>query len=121
MKYLHYMKIPSPVYNNMIIEMIANNKQFDINEHEFIITNRESFEVSKKYKNVIFDPNYNVDKINHNSRNYDYIFIHGFSFKYYEQLLLKKKSLKKMIWCVWGHDLYKISEYNRREDENPID
>ncbi|MBM6752283.1 TDP-N-acetylfucosamine:lipid II N-acetylfucosaminyltransferase [Mediterraneibacter glycyrrhizinilyticus] len=120
MKYLHYMKIPSPVYNNMIIEMIANNKQFDINEHEFIITNRESFEVSKKYKNVIFDPNYNVDKINHNSRNYDYIFIHGFSFKYYEQLLLKKKSLKKMIWCVWGHDLYKISEYNRREDENPI-
>lgn len=44
--------------------------------------------------------------------NYDYIFIHAMNFSCKQLLKLNKKVYKKIIWCVWGHDLYFNNECN---------
>lgn len=105
MKYLHYMPVSSPLYNNMIIDMINNNECFDSYEHEFYLINKQSLKYN--YNNVSFIPNYNANKLQKDSVNYDYIFIHGWNFSFYEQIFLRKRLLNKIIWCVWGHDLYR--------------
>lgn len=109
MKYLHVMTMDSPLYNNMIVEMINNEFGFNANDHEFVFTNDNSYNISKRYPNTRCRIDY-LDKKLRNIRNdstkFDFILMHNLNLTKQQFLFLNKKLANQMIWCVWGSDLY---------------
>lgn len=112
-KYLHYMPEPSAVYNDMIIKMINEQEGFNKNEHLFVIKNKASYNISSKYNNVI-NLQYSLMRITScKIKDFDYIILHGLDIGIISEVLLKGSTKRKIVWCVWGHDLYRYSNtYN---------
>lgn len=109
-KYLHVMPHMSVLYNRQFITMINENKDyFDANEHLFIVANDEVIKGFKNYQNVVLEKDITIDS-NILSRYIDsckFVFLHeNLTISVKTMLKLGKKRLKKIIWCVWGHDLY---------------
>lgn len=113
------MPIDSNIYNNMIIEMINSDRRFDVTEHFFLFTNKASFEISKQYENVYFTQK-SFSCILKEALEIDYIFIHGLNISFFQEILIKKDIAHKLIWCVWGHDLYRYSSTFNKESANKI-
>ncbi len=105
MKYLHYMPVPSIIYNHNVIEIINENKDIP-GEHVFCLLDKECYEQNAGYSNVLYKPNYSIRQFNKDAQNYDFIVIHGLDFSFFDMLKINKVISKKIIWCVWGHDLY---------------
>lgn len=113
MRILHYMAVPSKRYNETFINMIHENFCFFSDDHIFWITTDESFSVSNRHKNVFLKKEHRIAQLNREAMHFDLIVIHGFQFKPYELLLIRKKTRRKMAWCVWGHDLYRIKNIQK--------
>lgn len=106
-KYVHIMSHLSFVYNAQIVYMI-NENDFHEDEHLFIISEPKVYETLKQYKNVIFVENISTD-INELKKYADickYIFLHSNTLPRKVLFKLNKNVLNKIIWCIWGHDLY---------------
>jgi len=100
----------------MIIKMINEENCFTSNNHKFLFTNKVSFEESSKYQNVELDEyvlDKNLKKFTLLTQNYDFIFLHALSFSTKQLLSLKKVDAQKIIWCVWGHDLYSKNFFSK--------
>lgn len=88
-----------------------NPRFFDKNEHLFIIANKNVYDDVKKYKNVKFDSSIldNHITIKKYAEQTSYIFLHeNQTIKLKTMLRLRRQVLNKIIWCVWGHDLYEV-------------
>lgn len=114
-KIVHIMPHSSVLYNGTIIEMINTNiNDFKIEEHLFIVSNEKVYNAYKNYENVILETNIckNMKLFKKYTENCDCIFLHSNTLNAHQLLTLNKKILKKIIWCEWGHDLYK----NKKND-----
>lgn len=112
-KYVHIMSHESKIFNKQVIDMINSNKHlFEPEEHIFIIQNEEVYNQIEKSENVIweYDISSNIKKIKRYANICDYIFLHSNTLSTFTLLFLNNKILNKIIWCVWGHDLYQKSE-----------
>lgn len=118
MNILHIMPIGSPVYNENIIKMINYNKtDFMRNKHKFILVNESNRNLIYKYENVEFNSNIlkgRLKNFNKICSDYDYIFLHSLSLNNKQMFFLKKENLKKIVWCIWGHDLYKKNNFEKK-------
>lgn len=104
MKYVHLLPINSPIFNEEYIKLINNN--FDMTEHTFFLRYPLK-EIQNKYLNCILDEKcFEVDSLKKIEKEYDYIFMHSKFYSNKEILKIKKNTLRKIVWCVWGHDLY---------------
>ena len=111
MLYIHIMPHHSKVHNYRLIRMIEDNPRlFGNDEHVFVIRDREVFESKmENLRNVILeeDIDKNYKKFCEYVDRSDYVFLHENTIVSLKILCrLKKRRLKKIIWCVWGHDLY---------------
>lgn len=110
-KYIHIMLHESS-HNLSVIEMINNNPEFNSNEHLFVILYKSLFDMCYKYKNIILDERV-LDKDMRNFTKYldscDYVFLHCHRLSTKHMLKLNSRRMSKMIWCVWGHDLYNFN------------
>lgn len=114
MKILHYMPVPSKIYNKIFIDMIQNDSRFNEDEHIFWILTEESYQISKNEKNVYLKKKHLISELKKINNYVDVIIIHGFEFKFYELLCLNSDIRKKMAWVVWGHDLYRMKDITQR-------
>lgn len=108
-KYVHIMSHFSTVYNVQIVYMINENlSYFNKDEHLFIISNRNVYEQVKDYENVILEKNIstNFKKFKKYANMCNYIFLHSNTLSAKVLALSSKKTLNKIVWCEWGHDLY---------------
>lgn len=103
-KYLHVIDQVSPTFTlqtivliNEIINMSDNSK--------FITTDEKLFKDTQKYDNIVYEKKI-VKYLNDNYQKFDYIFIHAMNFSIKDLLKINPEVMKKVIWCVWGHDLY---------------
>lgn len=112
-KYVHIMPHESTTYNAEIINMINNDKNFNKSDHLFIIANQQVYNQVKNYSNVIYEKDVcnNMKKFKECTTECNYIFLHSNTLSTINLLILNRKILNKIIWCVWGHDLY--SKRNR--------
>ncbi|NCC00375.1 MAG: hypothetical protein EOM34_06805 [Clostridia bacterium] len=108
MKFLHYMPIKSDLYNGGTIRMINESSDFNSNEHAFFVKYPVGIEDIDNYNNVHLKPSISIADFIQFEKDYDYIILHAWSIPYTQQPFIPKKVAKKMIWCVWGHDLYKL-------------
>lgn len=114
----------------MILHLFANdkfvkdfidkiNQLFGENNHEFIIFPAESKYFKRGdivYSNVSFADLSNIRKeLKQKFKSVDRVIIHGFFMGVKDNIYiyhyLKKYSIK-LIWCVWGADLYNQYDYN---------
>lgn len=111
-KYVHIMLHTAIIHNSTIVELL-NNKDigFKPSEHRFIIQHRNVYEACNKYSNVVLDE----EVISRNMKNFikyseqsKYIFLHCNELTARQLLKIDKKIMCKIIWCVWGHDLYYV-------------
>lgn len=109
-KFLHVMPHVSTVYNKQIIEMINSNPDFfNPDEHLFILAHQDVYDDVKHYKNTKFEPEVitNHKIIETYATQAQYIFLHeNQTIRLKTMLKLQRKTLHRIIWCIWGHDLY---------------
>lgn len=113
------MPVDSNIYNNMIISMINNDNRFEVSEHTFIFTQIASYQISKQYKNVYYSTK-SFTQILKLATESDFIFVHGLNISFFQEILVKKEVAHKIIWCVWGHDLYRYSSTFSKENVKKI-
>ncbi len=100
---LHLMWMDSS-FNTRLVD--ALNACFPQDVNRFVYRNKRTF--PKDYKNCVLDPTlFSPEQINLQSENYDQIFLHSLYLKDPEILRLSDAAAAKIIWVVWGHDLYK--------------
>lgn len=109
-KYLHVFVRAALNYNKSIVEMINDEKfGFNRNEHLFVMKAESNYEALKVYENVIYEGNIiepSMKRFNEYAAKSQHIFLHSNELTYFELLHLRKATIRKIIWCVWGHDLY---------------
>jgi hypothetical protein len=94
-------------YNNEFIKLINEENILDKNEHLFVIVYNTPIACLQNYDNVIYKIKFNLRDLYQYSKKTHYIILHSFSFSIMETLLMKNSITKKLVWFVWGHDLYK--------------
>lgn len=109
-KYVHLMPHISTIYNRQIIDMINQNpKYFNKTDHVFVIANKDVYSRVKEYTNTVFDNTilHNHHSIEKHAKSAQYIILHeNQSISLKTMLQLRRSTLNKIVWCVWGHDLY---------------
>lgn len=88
--------------------MIMKDEKFHRNEHLFWMRTRESYELSKEYENVCFKNKHIVSELKKLYKSLDLIILHGLDFKVHEFLTIPAPVRQKIVWVVWGHDLYRV-------------
>ena len=117
MKYIHIMSMNSFYYNETVINMINDrNDLFDKKQHTFVVNNQEGYQKFKKTNNIIYDEKMCSEKNLKNLKKYiddaDFVFLHSNPLTVTQLLYLDTKRLRKIIWVVWGHDLYVLPNNN---------
>ncbi len=97
-------------YNTRVIQMINVRPEFHQDEHHFIVSSKKVYEIVAHYRNVELRPEILKKEFKYFleiAKQAKYIFIHSLSLSFYRMLSLRSSVAKKIIWCVWGHDLYR--------------
>lgn len=111
MKYVHIMPHQSLIHNRRLIRMFNDNPDyFKKDEHLFVVGFRKVYEAGlSDTKNVVLEEDIakNYRKFRKYVDEVDFVFLHENTIVSMRTLLrLGRKRLNKIIWCVWGHDLY---------------
>ncbi len=114
---IHFMTINSPIFNIELIKLINSN--FNNSEHLFILSNHENYNMVREYKNCIYDKDIiSLNKLNYYSDKSDYIILHSNPYNNFKLIFIKKNIARKIVWCIWGSDLYQKYEFNINQDKN---
>ena len=102
MKNLHLMPMSSVFDDDLIIEL---NSHFPQEDNIFIVKSlRERIKI---YNNCIADKDaFTAQYINDNEEKYQNIFLHSLFLNNEQLFRLSPKARRKIVWIVWGHDLY---------------
>lgn len=103
---LHIMSNGNSTHNGSIINLI-NNRELGFNpeEHVFVMTKESSYKDFSRYENVELNESIlasDMKEFNRYASRFDYIILHRNSFTCAQIYRIKRKYLKKIIWCVWG-------------------
>ena len=100
---LHLMWMDSG-YNTRLVD--ALNAYFPQDINHFVYRNARNF--PKNYENCVLDSTlFSPEQINLQSEVYDQVFLHSLFLQDREILRLSDAAAAKIVWVVWGHDLYK--------------
>lgn len=113
---MHFLVAGSVIFNGLIIERFNNRLLgFNPEDHHFIITDTETYKKFSHYKNTSLDElliSSNMKSFKNYINQSEYIFLHCNTLNVWQLLLLNRKELNKIIWVVWGSDLYRSSLYD---------
>lgn len=105
-KYIHILPVPS-IFSKELINAINNTDIFIKDNHLFLVDENKIFDFSNHYQNVIQVKELKknqIELINSIHESVKYIFIHFLDFKL--SYSIPDKVARKIIWRVWGDDLY---------------
>lgn len=107
-RFLHFMSVPSPVFNSVLIELVNSAAAEEKGgEHLFMLSKRDTFEqLSARYDNVRYEPDQSLSTIRKYDTGKEVLVLHSLFLNNSEQRHLKWSEARRIVWCVWGHDLY---------------
>lgn len=104
MRCLHLMPMNSSINVDLIHQI---NRHFPPEEHLFVLS--AARDDTRDIPNCTVAPDhFHVQFLNQNHAQYDIIFLHSLFYSPNELLALRDEAAQKIIWCVWGHDLYSV-------------
>lgn len=105
---LHLMPIYSGFNRNLIV---ALNTHIPAEENIFVV--REPFPGMGSLPNCIADPSrFSVRFINDHAAEYHRIILHYNIFRAHDIMRLSDEAAAKIVWVVWGDDLYYVKRHN---------
>ena len=103
MKNLHLMWMDS-IFNTRLVDVLNLRFKHDLNY--FVYRTKRAF--PNGIDNGVVDSGmFSAEAINRLSTQWDRIFLHSLYLKHKELLKLSPEAARKIVWVVWGHDLYK--------------
>ncbi|MDD2519302.1 MAG: TDP-N-acetylfucosamine:lipid II N-acetylfucosaminyltransferase [Bacilli bacterium] len=115
-KYIHILSSGSTIFNGLIIERFNNQSLgFNPDDHHFILTNAETYNNFSHYTNTSLDElliSSNMKSFKSYISQSENTFLHCNTLSVWQLFHLNKKELNKIIWVVWGSDLYRGSWVN---------
>ena len=106
MKNLHLMPMNSTFDDDFIVEM---NNNFLLDENLFVLSQER--EIVNNQKNVIVAPNrFTSEYINNHYQEFRHIVLHSLFLSEDQIIQLSDEAARKIVWCVWGHDLYQVKK-----------
>ena len=107
-KNLHLMSVYSSFSTDLVREL---NEHFPKDKNLFIF--RFATPKTEFFINCIENPNaFNVDYINEHCAEYQTIFVHYMFLQPHQLMRLTDEAARKIIWVVWGDDLYHLNIRN---------
>ena len=110
-KYIHLMPMGASSFCVNFILFI--NKFFPIHEHLFVLMSKNVSEKLAGVDNVVYEDRNRVEVLNEYLPLGDSIILHSLSYSIGTFLFMKRSSLRKMTWWVWGNDLYMTHRIRR--------
>ncbi len=108
-EFIHYFMIDSPIFNRAIEDIIKMLNEEE--KHLFVYRFKNSYDKSNKTENVIYDPSIGkAENINKYMNDHSFIIMHSLCYSGKEYKKIDKNTAKRMIWCVWGSDLYYLKK-----------
>ena len=96
--YIHYFLMDSFVFNKSIQTLIEEND----NKHSHLFV----YKTSQQENNFVDETIKDVQSIEKYLKVGKFIVIHGLKYKTWQILKIKDSFASRLIWCVWGSDLY---------------
>lgn len=107
--FTHFMSVNSPIFNNTFIRLI--NEEFNPEEHMFILGNRDIYaSLTAQYDNVAFEAFFNLTTVDKYDNGINFLIIHGMFLTSSEICRMDNNMIKRIVWCIWGHDLYYVDK-----------
>ncbi|MEE0265485.1 MAG: TDP-N-acetylfucosamine:lipid II N-acetylfucosaminyltransferase [Acutalibacteraceae bacterium] len=102
--FVHFFLINSPVYNPATEKMLkAHSGMFS---HLFVYAHKENFgepAPDRACDHTIIE---SVKAIKEYLKQGKYVVLHALEYSNRQLLALDKATAKRVIWCIWGHDVY---------------
>lgn len=105
-KYLHLMPGGNSIFNIEFIKFIETN--FTIEDHLFVVFAATPSKDLEGYSNVIYKNKFDLETSYLFAFLSDWIFLHGLYYSAWELIRMKHNFAAKIVWCVWGNDLYRF-------------
>lgn len=106
MNFIHLMTVNSPIFNGELIKII--NGYMASKNHCFYLMHFDNYKKVANYENCIFDPNIqSLSSLYEYADRSDFIIIHSLFYSEKDIIDMPENLAKKIVWCVWGHDLYR--------------
>lgn len=108
MKYdfIHFFMINSPIYNTTTEKMLTENTGYS---HLFVYRFQDYMDTNSK--NAIYDNTIDqINRIKYYLNIGKYVVIHALEYSKQSIAQLDKTTCQKLIWCVWGHDIYRMNK-----------
>ena len=103
MKNIHLMWMDSN-FNQRLVQVL--NERFPHEDNLFVWRTERTF--PEGLDNACVDPSkFSVEAINSLSAEWDQIFLHSLFLTDRQLLSLSEDAARKIVWVVWGHDLYR--------------
>ena len=115
MKCLHVFTLNKVRHNGNIVKMISEleaDGEINDTKNDFLVFDQSIYNEFADKCNCIYSKEKKAKAINSRTEGYDIIFLHCLNLSAFEVLKLKKSAIKKMIWVIWGHDLYLNNDEN---------
>lgn len=102
--HIHFMWGRS-LFNTELIKFI--NQEMDSSGHLFVIFNVSNLNELVQDQNVVCERDEGLKTLYKYSAIGENIILHSLPYSAWEVMCMKKHVSEKIIWCVWGHDLYR--------------
>ena len=77
--------------------------------HLFVCQHKNNFDRISNKSNAVYDPSIcDINHINNYLCQSKYVVFHSLEYTKKQINSLGIENPKRIIWCIWGHDLYKI-------------
>ncbi len=105
-KYIHMMPMGASSFCVKFILFVNENIG---GEHLFVLKAQNPIAELSQFDNVVYEwGNSNIDILYKYVNRGEIIILHSFPYDLYSCVFINKCLLNKIIWWVWGHDLYKV-------------
>ncbi|MDD2951873.1 MAG: TDP-N-acetylfucosamine:lipid II N-acetylfucosaminyltransferase [Parabacteroides sp.] len=106
-KYIHLMPGGNSIFNIEFIKFVSNN--FTVEDHLFVVFANTPIKDLERYSNVIYKNKFDLKTSYSFTHLADWIFLHGLCYSAWELIRMRRDFAEKIVWCVWGNDLYRFS------------
>lgn len=82
------------------------NDEFPSSEHLFVLYKSGENDQLSKFDNICYEKEFSVSSLVQYASHTESLLLHSLALSYTDLIFLDEETTRKIVWCVWGNDLY---------------
>lgn len=103
-KFIHLMPSGASIFSIEYVKFIV--EEFDCSDHLFVLYKSKKMEELLGFSNIRHEQHFSLASLLQYASQGKYILLHSLALSPLELMQMKDEIARKIIWCVWGNDLY---------------